>query len=354
MNETIIHRTWRQLNCVEKLGECFGEDVSLDQDHMKCLKDSYKSSIWSLRIKGTKQSHPIILKVFKPRSRKRAESAVEIKMYRKASKFLQDFMPTIYMRFRVPDYGYWVFMEHVPQQIGHDVFTPKHFNYIIPTLAKLHAHTFNSRFTLQNNLFGDWLPCYLSKDMMKERKQTNKETKKYLDAAMNRPDLQEILKPSYALLHILLQKGPYYFPEMNAAGQSIIHSDLSLQNIGSNHINNNWKIKFIDWEGATFAPCWFDLVNLVGVFLGRKAEWKAHEEAVIRHCARMYANEMKKHGISFETDPVKLYQMAQLQHILERGLYLQLSWEVNGRKKGVMLQGYIEKINGWGKELGLH
>jgi len=57
--------------------------------------------------------------------------------------------------------------------------------------------------------------------------------------------------------------------------------------------------------------------------------------------------------VSFSLDPMKLYRMAYLQRILQRGLYLQLSWAVTGRKEAKLLQVYLEKTKALSKELGL-
>lgn len=354
LEEKSIIKNWRKYDFAKKLEGVFGKDITLERNDMKCFKNSFKSSIWKLKITTTKQSYYIILKIFKIQDR--TESIVELNMYSKAQKILPEFMPEIYwIEHGVNDNEVWVLMENMQQLEGQIVFTPNHFDKLIPTLAKLHAHTHDFRFTQVERVFSGWLPLYHSSSMMERRNEINELTKSYLDKAMKRPDLKEILAPSYTLLHNILKKGPNYFPELLEAGQSIVHSDLQTTNIGCNNVEEqNWDIKFIDWEGARFDPCWFDMVSLVGVFLSYRDDWRKDETNIVRRCARLYAEEMGKYGVVFRVDPVKLYNMAVLQLILEKNLYHQLSWEVEGIKKGYLLKGYIEKINVLGKELGLY
>lgn len=354
LEERSIINNWKKYNFSKKLEDDFGKDVSLESSDMKCFKNSFKSSIWKLKIRTTKKSYYIILKIFKIQNRK--ESIVELNMYSKARKILPDFMPEIYcIEDDVNDNEVWVLMENMQQLEGQIVFTPDHFDKIIPTLAKLHAHTHDFRFTQVEKVFSEWLPRYDSISMIKKRNQINEQTKVYLDKAMKRPDLNEILAPSYTLLHSILQKGPNYFPELHEAGQSIVHSDLQALNIGCNNVKDReWDIKFIDWEGAKFDPCWYDMVSLVGVFLAYRDDWRKDETNIVRRCARIYTEEMGKYGVVFRLDPVKLYNMAVLQLILEKNLYHQLIWEVEGIKKGYLLKGFIEKINVFGKEFGLY
>lgn len=356
VTDKLIVQQWSRLDISDKLKHSLHESVSLNKNTMECLKESYKSSIWKLEVKSETKTLPLILKVFKHRNRKRPESLVEINIYRKAKRILRDFMPQIYaVKSHVNGGEVWVFMEYVRQLKGQIAFTPDLLDKIIPTLARLHAHTFNQHFFNHEDVYGNWLPRYGSKAMAKERKATMEKTQHLLEAAMRRSDLHEIMRPGYHLLNKLLRKGPVYFPEIVEAGQSIIHNDLSMLNIGSNNIQNEeWNIKFIDWEGAKFEPCWFDMVNLVGVILGYRSDFKKEEDRIVPHCMRLYAQEMRKYGIEFKRDPEVLYKMAYLQHILERGLYQHLNRELVHRKRGPLLPVYVEKINLWGKELGLH
>ena len=222
-------------------------------------------------------------------------------------------------------------------------------------MAKLHAQTYNDSFYKHWELFADWLPRYDSETTSLERQKTHKGTLEYLDKAMERPEIKQRLESSYDLLRGILKKGPIYFPELIQAGKSIIHNDLQTPNIGCGNVGEaDWTIKFIDWEGARFAPCWFDMFNLMGVFFAYRKDWRSDEESVIYRCSHIYAAEMLKYGIRFDGDPVRLYKMAYLQRVLERSLYLQLHWATEGQKPAFLLDGYLEKIKVWGKELGLY
>lgn len=356
IDKRFIRRTWRKMGFAESFKPYFGNGVTLNHRKMECLKDSYKSSIWKLEIEHEQKRFPIILKISKPLKRDRPESTVEKNIYRKAKKVLQPFMPLVYKTKRnMNGRDLWVFMEYIEPLKGRVQYNPDHFDKIIPTLAKLHSSTMNERFKQHERLFDDWLPQFNSIVMREERKSINKLTLFYLDEAMKNNNLKEMINPYYSLVKGLLQRGPDYFPEVVHEGCCIIHGDLHTANIATNNVKDkSWNIKFIDWEGAKYAPCWFDLVNLIGVFLAYRREWGDQEEAITRRCIQLYSNEMKKHGVIFKTDPLKLYQMAFLKRILEKGLYLQLNWAVTGKKEAKLLPVYLEKIKVLGKKLELY
>ena len=345
---------WREAGCAERIGAHLGAQVILNDAVMECLKETVKSAIWKLEMKRAGEQQPLILKIFK--APVAGQDLNELNLYRHAASLLSEVMPDIYLILPHPVTGdVWVFMEYVPQLKGQVVFTPDHFDKIIPSLARLHAKTYNDRFYEQWDVFAEWLPIYQSATVAMERQKTNTDTLTYLDKAMERPELKERLKDSYAMLQKVLVKGPDYFPQLLQAGQSIIHNDLQTPNMGcANVAEEQWTIKFIDWEGARFAPCWFDLFNLAGVFFAYRKDWRKDEEAVIERCSRLYAEEMQRHGITFAEEPARLYKMAYLQRVLERSLYLQLHWAVEGQKPAFLLDTYLVKIKDWGKELGLY
>lgn len=351
--EKSIRRKWRAMKFSEKVGVILGDSVRLNNERIICLKDSYKSMIWTLEAKGKAATYPLILKIFKNMNRQ--ETLVEWNMYQKASKVLQDLIPDIYFHEPGMENGHrWICMEHVRPIRGRITFKPEHFLQMIPSLAELHARTYNDRFQAHQSSFAGWLPQYESKALQKERLETNEMTLVLLDEAMEHPELREKLSPYYAKIEKILLRGPNYFPEVVKAGQCIVHSDLQTTNMGCHDLEKSkWDIKFLDWEGAKYAPCWLDVVNMVGIFFAYRKDCREFEDIIVPQCAEMYANEMKKRGIVWKEAPYRLYQMAYLQRILEKGLYLQLHWEVNRIKKGVLLAGFIDKINRWGKEFAL-
>lgn len=337
-----IIKGWRELSF---------SDGSIEDIH--CIKDSFKSSIWQANLSSAQFKQPIIIKIFKPLSRERRNNTVEKNIYRKARTILHGLMPDIYhIQRKVIGRDVWVVMEYVRPLQGQITFAPSYFDKIIPSLAQLHGRTFNESFHSHHSVFKDWLPQYGQRNQERDRHRTHEKTIKLIDEAMKRKDLYTIIQPSYNRIQKIMRKGPHYFPQLIEAGQSIIHNDLQIPNMGCNNVNDQqWSLKFIDWEGAHFAPCWFDMVNLVGVFLAYRTDWRKQEEAIVKHCVELYTSEMNKQGITFRKNPVTLYKMAYLQRILEKGLYLQLNWELTGRKKAHLLHGYIDKINRWGKEL---
>lgn len=349
-----ISLKWREHHCAEQFAPHFGTSVVLNDQKMECLKETSKSAIWKLEVLAYKQAYPIILKIFKPPIID--EKLTELNMYRKVSSILPDLMPTIYLILEgMNGDDVWAFMEYVPQVKGQVIFTPDHFDQIIPSLAKLHALTYNDNFYNKSDVFEDWLPRYESEAVSAERMKHHEKTLEYLDKAMDHPEFKQRLSSSYNDLKRILKKGPIYFPELIQAGQSITHNDLQTPNMGCHNIAEpNWNIKFLDWEGARFSPCWFDMFNLVGVFFAYRKDWRADEDLVIERCANLYAAEMLKYGISFDGSPVQLYKKAYLERVLERSLYHQLLWAVDGTKPAHLLDEYVEKIKVWGKELGLY
>lgn len=355
INKRLIVREWESLQCAEKLKTILDGEVTINKSNINCIKDSYKSSIWELEVIIDNRKLPIILKIFKPLRKLRTESTVEKNLYRKARRLLQPFMPIIYMtKKNVHGHDLWVFMEHIEKIQGQIQFHPKYFEKIIPTLAKLHASTMSHAILPYKKVFGQWLPCYYSKAMIAERMEWKDQTVYYLNQARKLPPYKDIVEPYSTLLIRLLKKGPEYFPEVQQAGCSIVHSDLQLTNMVCHNVNQrNWDVKFIDWEGGKIAPCWYDMVSLIGVYMAYKRDWKDQEEAITKRCVQLYAEEMENNGVTFRTDPMKLYQMAYLQRILQRGLYLQLRWAVTGRKEPKLLKVFLDKINDLSKVLDL-
>lgn len=355
IDKRFIRRTWRKMD-FSKSFKSFGTEVRLDHQTMECLKDSYKSSIWKLEIGVEHRSVPVILKISKQLKEERPESIIEKNIYRRANKVLEPFMPKVYLvKKNVNGRDLWVFMEYIEPLKGRVQYNPDHFDKIIPTLAKLHASTMDEQLKKHEHLFENWLPRFGSKEMRAERTRLNKSTLYYLEEAMKNKNLNTKINPYYPMLRTLLKKGPGYFPEVRRAGCCIIHGDLHTANIVCRNVEeNNWDIKFIDWEGAKYAPCWYDLVNLIGVFLAYRKEWQDMEEAITRRCVYLYADEMRKNGVVFHIDPMKLYEMAYLKRILEKSLYLQLNWAVTGKKEAQLLQVYLEKIKVLGKKLELY
>ncbi|WP_234032838.1 aminoglycoside phosphotransferase family protein [Paenibacillus faecalis] len=356
IDKRLIRRTWRKMKFSESFRFLSAKKISLNHRKTNCLKDSYKSSIWKIIIDADKKSFPVILKISKKLKEARPESTVERNIYRKAVKILQPFMPKVYFtKKNVSDRDLWVFMEYIEPIKGRVQYNPDHFDKIIPTLANLHAATMEDRFIQQEKLFGRWLPRYDSKEAREERVRLNELTLFYLDEAMKNKELNSNIQPYHSLLQALLKKGAEYFPEVRKAGCCIIHGDLHTANIACHDVNENeWDIKFIDWEGAKYAPCWFDLVNLIGVFLAYRKEWKDQEEAITHRCVHLYANEMRKNGVTFNSDPVELYEKAYLKKILEKSLYLQLNWAVTGKKEAKLLSTYLEKVRVFGKKFELY
>lgn len=350
-----IIRQWRHFGWHEKFRDVLGPNSKLVEKQIVCLKNSReKTTIWQLMITDGIEVLPVVLKIYKPPLKE--NHMVEMNMYQKASLTLHEFMPQIYWIERNVNGGeVWLFMEFVRPLRGQIKLTPNHFDAIIPTVAKFHAATFESQLEQHSNISDSWLPHYDSQSMALERSKHIEKTKKYLDLAMKDPGLRGVVEPSYTAIQQILQKGPVFFPEIMASGQSLVHGDLHVHNISCQNAttNQDWKIQFVDWESAKYAPVWFDLVVLVEILLDFRKDWHKDAEEIRNHCAHLYSEEMKKYGITFQTDPLELLKMTYLQRTLEKRLLNHLRRVVRG-EKSLLLERYLEKTMVWGKELGLY
>ncbi|MEH7015157.1 phosphotransferase [Bacillus sp. JJ63] len=338
------------MKIAEKLSYSMDKRVVIDPDKIECLKSTRRSSIYKLSLQTKVGYYPIILKIYNSADYK---NEVEINIYDRAYPILKEFLPEIY---HIEQNGTetWIFMEFVRQVRGQITFSPKHFDYIIPTVAKLHAHTFEDNMKKHKDVWKSWLPIYESSRMRSDRVKYIRKTIDFLDDAMKDDRLREIIKPYYTSLVKICNKGPDFFPELFENGSSITHGDLHMQNICSNNmtLNAHWNIQFIDWESTKYAPVWFDMVVLVEILLGFRKDWQIRAEEIRTHCVEFYANEMKKNGITFKNAPIDLYKMAYLQRTLEKGLHTQLR-RIFDNRGGELLPYHLEKISTWGKELGL-
>ena len=349
-----IIRQWRHFNWNDELKKVLGQNVELVERQIECLKNSReKTSIWKLMITDGVETIPIVLKIYKPPLKE--NHAVELNMYQKANKVLHEFMPQVYwVEPNVNAGESWMFIEYVKPLRGQIKLVPKHFDNIIPTVAKFHAATFDNRILQHGDIFDSWLPNYNSKSMATDRSKHIEKTKEYLDLAMKDPTLRGLVEPSYNAIQHILQKGPIFFPEMMESGQSLIHGDLHFHNISCQNASENqdWKIRLVDWESAKYAPGWFDLVVLVEILIDFRKDWHNDADDIRKHCTRLYTEEMKKHGITFQTDTLQLLKMTYLQRTLEKRLLNHLRRVLRG-EKSILLERYLEKTTAWGKELGL-
>lgn len=350
-----IIQQWRHFGWSKKLNMVLGKNIKLQESQIECLKNSRKkTSIWKLMVTDGIKTMPIVLKIYKPPLKENHE--IEINMYQKANNALHEFMPKLYYFERNVNEGeIWMFIEYVTPLRGQIVLTPKHYDNIIPTVAKFHAKTFEDRILQHGKTFDPWLPKYDSKLFSADRSKHIEKTKEYLDLAMKDPSLKGIVKPYYSMLHKILQKGPVFFPEIIENGQSVIHGDLHIHNISCQNIveNQAWGLQLVDWESAKYAPGWVDIVVLVEILLDFRKDWQRDAENIRKHCVNLYSEEMKKQGIVFQTDPLQLMKMTYLQRTLEKRLLNHLRRVLRG-EKSILLEKYLQKTKVWGKELGLY
>lgn len=354
-NAKEIVKQWKQYGWENKFEDNLGKHVELMETHIKCLKDSReKTSIWQLMITNHIETIPIVLKIYKPPLSD--NHMIEINMYLRGINVLQEFMPRVYWIERNVNKGeIWMFIEYVEPLRGQIKLAPKHYDSIIPTVAKFHAQTFEKRLIEHSDIFDSWLPTYHLNSMGLERQKHIEKTKEYLDLAMQDSNLKELVSPSYHIVQQILKKGPIFFPEILENGQSLIHGDLHIHNISCHQVSNNtdWQIRLVDWESAKYAPVWFDIVVLVEILIDFRTDWHQDSDEIRKHCVNLYVEEMNKYGITFQTDPLQLLKMTYLQRTLEKRLLNHLRRVFRG-EKSVLLSRYLEKINIWGKELGLY
>jgi thiamine kinase-like enzyme len=362
MEETILLMTieemishWQRNKWNKKLTKRFGRKVQLLEDKIDCLKNSReRSSIWKVFVTDGVEQIPVIIKIFKLPLKD--NHLLEIGMYQNGTALFQEFMPRLYLfEKKVNGEEAWLFTECLDPLRGQIKITPEHLEQIIPTVAKFHALTFENRFTQNSQLFDPSLPTFDSVLKVKEREQGIKKAKKYLDLAMKDPNVKELNLPRYNLIKSILEKGPIFFPELWESGQCLIHGDLHIHNICCKNATDekDWQIYLIDWESAKYYPCWYDLVVLVELLIDFRSDWQKREEEIRRRCVNLYTKEMQKYGVTFNEDPLNLLKKAYLQRTLEKKLAGHLNKVVNG-EKSPLLKRYLEKIEVWGKELGLY
>jgi thiamine kinase-like enzyme len=348
--KTLYHQ-FEQLKIAEKLSYSIGEKIIIVPSEITCLKSTKRSSIYKLLLRRSNNYYPVIFKIYNSTAYK---NEVEINIYKKAYTILKEFLPRIYLIETVKNET-WIFMEFTNQIRGQLTFSPAHFQFIIPSIAKLHGQTFENRFKKNKSVWKGWLPVYTSTSMKKNRVKYMNQTVDLLNAAIKDKRISDIIKPYYPSLIKLYNKGPDFFPELVENGSSITHGDLHMQNICSKNVTQNtpWNIQFIDWESAKYSSVWFDMVVLVELLLGFRKDWQQNAEEIRTQCVKIYVNEMKKYGITFTTDPMTLYKMAYLQRTLERGLHTQIR-RISDNREGELLSYHLEKISTWGRELGIY
>jgi thiamine kinase-like enzyme len=347
---------WKKFNWEKKLKTVIGKKVKLVEESIECLKNTReKTSIWKLVLTDGKHFFPIVLKIYKQPLKE--NHRLEISMYQKAYNIYHEFMPKLYwLEPNVNGNETWMLTECLQPLRGQIKLAPNHLERIIPTVAKFHAITFDNRFLQHTDLFDSSLPHFDSEEKVKERTKGIKKAMENLDLAMKDPNVRELVAPRYKIIKKILKKGPVFFPEITESGQCLIHGDLHVHNIcceNANEEKENWKVSLIDWESAKHYPCWYDLVVLVELLIDFRADWQQREEEIRSQCVQVYCQEMLKYGITFNEDPLNLLKKAYLQRTLEKKLSSHLQKVLDGGKSA-LLKRYLEKIEVWGKELGLY
>ncbi|HZG74066.1 MAG TPA: oxidoreductase family protein [Chondromyces sp.] len=349
----VLHQYIHDQKIEEQLSKKIGENVTLKPSGIECLKSTKRSTIYKLLFQRDTATYPIILKIY---GIGKYKNQVEINVYSDPPPLLNMFLPQIYhIENRTSHSEIWIFMEFIQHIRGRVIFTPQHFDYIIPGIAKLHAHTFEDQFMNRYKDLPSWFPVYNSKTMRKERSRTIKDTIQLLNKAAKDKDIKSLIQPHYAPLMKIYENQPDFFPELLGSGSAVTHSDLHMQNVCCKNLTEAkpWDIQLIDWESTKFGPVWFDMVVLVEILLAFRKDWQNEAEDIRTHCVNLYTTEMKKHGIEFQHPPLDLYKMAYLQRTLEKGLYMQLRRIFSGRG-GELLPYHLEKVATWGKELGIY
>ncbi len=300
---------------------------------IESLKKTDRSQIWKLTI----NHQSLILKIYT--SPTKHKNSVELNVF-KNNAILSDFMPEIYcLEEKVNKDETWVLMEFIPQIRGQVIMKPAYFDYIIPTVAKLHATT-SKHLELKNIV-----PVNTSIEKRKERHEYRDITKEYLTKALKKKDLYEMIEPHYKIAMELLNN---FSPTFET--ECVIHGDMHMQNICCSDITKSeWDIKFIDWETARFASGWTDLAVLVEILMNFRKDWQKDSEEIRNHCVSLYAENLRKNGMTIKEDPMKLYKMAYLERTIEKGLYNHLRRVLEGRE-GKLLGIYLEHIGLWGKD----
>lgn len=327
------------------LRQTIDQKIRLNADNIECLKATRRSSVWKIQL----TDKTFILKIYTSQT---SRNKIEVNFLKQRVSQVRPFMPEVYwIGSPNNDDEVWILMEYIQQLRGQIKMHPDYFSKIIPSIARLHATTFEGSPAYEK--VTQFLAPYQSSQMIKDREKSVHKTIKYLKKGMKKKHLRKIIKPYYKQTLSILNKGSDFFPELITEGQCVTHGDLHLQNICCHNVlEKNWHIQLIDWETVKCSPGWIDLAILVEVLLDFRKDWQKNAQEIRHNCVQLYTEELQKHGITFQTDPMKLFKMAYLQRTLEKGLYTHLRRELQGRR-GVLLEIYLKKINSWGPELNL-
>src|SRR5699024_3970993 len=172
---------------------------------------------------------------------------------------------------------------------------------------------------------------------------------------MKNQRVRKVLEPHNDVRQNVLQQGPIVFPEIIEAGQSLIHGDMHIHNISCHNATEaqDWRIRFVTWESVKYAPAWFDIVVLVYLLLDFCRDCGIDGEESRKKYVDVYSKQIEKYGVTFSSDPLNLLKMTYLQRTLEKKLSNHIRRMLRG-EKSPLLAKYLQKINDWGKELGLY
>ncbi|MGV3487696.1 MAG: oxidoreductase family protein [Tuberibacillus sp.] len=316
----------------------------LQENDISVIKDASQRSIWRIQVPTDKGPFPVILKFCSGAERKLREPILYEGL--KDTPVYQFFPEMYIVREGREGHGTLMFMECLKVASKMPNITPEHLSKIAPVLAQLHAFTFENRpISKKIQLM---IPQYLNKT----RNRKLKDIQVNLERAREYPKLHKIIMDTYPEIYELAKLN-FDFPQIIESGCCLTHGDLTLNNIGyEGDIDGESKIKFIDYGGAVYAPCWLDVVKLIESPLDHHSSWDA--DALRRQVLMHYVREMENQGISFQNDPEDLYKYAFLMRVFEYEFRRNLSFALkhDGRMRFVFPR-ILKKIGDFSKELKL-
>lgn len=340
ITETQILEKWKEWGVEDKLPIKLKEP--LKKHHLSVLKNTNARLILKIDAPSVNGPHPLILKINKgtPFDTKQKEWL----LYKNLKDTeLQEFLPVIYNFQKDNEDESWLVMEYLNPFTEEKELTVDQLFSIVERIAQLHAATY------EHQPVAAVISGTLSGFQSQERTQHLDQMKVHLQQAKEDPYLKQVINEYCPELYELAELD-LAFPELMVSGKCLIHGDLHIGNIC---YDAEQTIKFIDFSGATYSPCWLDLVKLIEFMMDHHPEW-GDQEQIRSKALRIYLQTMKRGGVRFKEKEncYRFYCLAYLTTVFEKELRRHLKSILEGETRYIFPK-ILKKISRFSQELQL-
>jgi thiamine kinase-like enzyme len=338
ITETQILQIWKEWGIEYTIPVKLKEP--LQKHHLSVIKNTNTRFIMKIDAPSVNGTYPLIVKVNKgsPFSTRQKEWLLYKNL--KDTK-IKKFFPDIYEARLCNEDEVWTFMECLNVFENERNLTVDQLFRIVTRLAELHAATF------EHQPVAEKISGVISGFQSEERTQKLGLMNDHIKQAMEDGFLNRMIGKYCPKLYDLAELD-LDFPEVIASGRCLNHGDLHIGNICYDSDNS---VKFIDFSGATFSPCWLDIVKLIEFMMDHHPEW-GNQNQIRKKAIRVYIQTMKKKGVTFNHNCNRLYRMAYLMIVFENELRRHLKAVLNGETRYIFPK-ILKKISRFSKELQL-